>query len=232
MPKTKSPTIEVEGRMYLRVPVWTPVVTGNDEIGDIVDTNSADKRRPGDIVFVSEKVVAVTQGRAIPVERIRIGLLARLLWRGVRKVPYGIGLRSPESMQCAINECGRVRILAAAVVGALGKLVGRRGDFYRIAGVQAATIDAAGTSPLQSGCVILGPKDPAGVARGLHERIGLPVAIVDVNDIAGAWVLGASGIDDPERIEAILADNPLGQKDEQTPFGLIREVATAGEVAE
>lgn len=224
MPKSKSPTIEVDGRTWRRIPVWTPVVTENDDIEDVVDANSADKRRPGDIVFVSEKVVAVTQGRAMPVERIKVGLLARLLWRGVRKVPYGIGLRSPESMQCAIDECGRVRIFTAAVVGALGKLVGRRGDFYRIAGVQAATIDAAGTSPLQSGCVILGPVDPARVAQRLHARLGLPVAIVDVNDIAGAWVLGSSGVDDPKRIEAILADNPLGQKDEQTPFGLIREV--------
>lgn len=224
MPKVKSPTIQVDGRTFLRVPVWTPVVTENDDIADIVDTHSRDKRQPGDILFVSEKVVAVTQGRAIPVEKIRIGLLARLLWRGVRKVPYGIGLRSPESMQCAINECGSARILLAAVVGAAGKLVGRRGDFYRIAGVQAATIDAAGTSPLQANCVILGPKDPAAVAKRLHGRIGLPAAIVDVNDIAGAWVLGSSGIDDPKRIEAILKDNPLGQKDEQTPFGLIREV--------
>jgi hypothetical protein len=198
MPKVKSPTITVDGRTYLRIPVRTPIVTEHDDIADIVDTHSKEVRRPGDILFVSEKVVAVTQGRAIPVERIKIGLLARLLWRGVRKVPYGIGLRSPESMQCAIDECGRARILLAALVGAAGKLVGRRGDFYRIAGVQAATIDAAGTSPLQPGCVILGPRDPAGVARRLRERTGLPAAVVDVNDIAGAWVLGSDGIDDPE----------------------------------
>lgn len=224
MPKVKSPTIEVEGRTWLRIPVWTPVVTEADDILEVVETNSSGKRESGDTVFVSEKVVAVTQGRAIPVDRIKIGLLARLLWRGVRKVPYGIGLRSPESMQCAINECGRMRILLASAVGAMGKLVGRRGDFYRIAGVQAATIDAAGTSPLQSGCVILGPKDPDGVARRISEKLGLPVAIVDVNDIAGAWVLGSAGVEDAKRLEAILADNPLGQKDEQTPFGLIREV--------
>lgn len=223
MAKVKSPTIDVDGQTYLRIPVRTPIVTDQDDICDVVDSNSREVRRPGDILFVSEKVVAVTQGRAIPVEKIRIGLLARLLWRGVRKVPYGIGLRSPESMQCAINECGSLRILAAAVVGAAGKLVGRRGDFYRIAGVQAATIDAAGTSPLQPGCVILGPKDPAAVARRLQERTGLPSAVVDVNDIAGAWVLGSAGVDDPKRIEAILRDNPLGQKDEQTPFGLIRK---------
>ena len=36
----------------------------------------------------------------------------------VRQVPYGIGLRNPYSMQCAIDECGAPRILLAAVVGA------------------------------------------------------------------------------------------------------------------
>lgn len=225
MPKTKSPTIEVNGASYLRLPIRTHVIGAEDEICEVVEKYSAEHRRPGDLCFVSEKVVAVTQGRAIPSGEIRVGLLARSLWRFVRKVPYGIGLRSPETMQCAIDECGRLRILLAAAAGAAGKLLGRRGDFYRVAGVQAATIDAAGTSPLQSDCVILGPKNPEAVARSIRERTGLPTAVVDVNDIAGAWVLGSAGIEDPKLIEAILADNPLGQKDEQTPFGLIRPVA-------
>jgi hypothetical protein len=125
-------------------------------------------------------------------------------------------------MQCAIDECGVPRILLAAAAGAVGKMLGRSGDFYRVAGPKAATIDAAGTSPLQPDCVILGPDDPAAVARALSLRLGLPAVIADVNDIAGAWVLGRSGVEDPSLIEEILRDNPLGQKDERTPFGLIR----------
>lgn len=222
MAKQKSPTISVNGTTYLRVPVRTHVIKKEDNIVDVVEKYSAEHKRDGDICFVSEKVVAVTQGRAIPVSEIKIGLLARFLWRFVKKVPYGIGLRSPETMQCAINETGGARIFFAAIVGGLGKLVGRSGDFYRIAGMQAATIDAAGTSPLQSDCVILGPKEPNAVAKDIHARTGMPSAVVDVNDIGGSWVLGSSGIDDPKLIEAILKDNPLGQKDEQTPFGLIR----------
>lgn len=224
MSKAKCPTIEVDGQTYLRIPVRTHVITADDDIVDVVRKYGAEKFEQDDILFVSEKVLAVTQGRAIPTEDIKIGLLARLIWRGVRKVPYGVGLRAPESMQCAINECGAPRILLAAAVGALGKLIGRRGDFYRIAGVQAATIDAAGTSPLQAGCVILGPKDPEGEARRIAGAVGVPTAIVDVNDIAGAWVLGSHAIESNESIEKILDDNPLGQKDEQTPFGIIRKV--------
>ncbi len=222
MAKERKPTITVNGVTYRRFPIRTHRVTVQDNIAELCDRYSKDVRQPGDILFASEKVCAITQGRAIPVSQIKIGLLARLLWRCVRKVPYGVGLRSPETMQCAIDECGAPRILLAAVLGGLTRCFGRRGDFYRIAGMQAATIDAAGTSPLQNDCVILGPKDPGQVARRICEATGLPAAVVDVNDIGGSWVLGSWRVEDPKLVEAILKDNPLGQKDEQTPFGLIR----------
>ena len=222
MGKQRKPTIDVRGVTYRRLPVRTHRITETDDIAEVCSRYAADLKWAGDILFVSEKVCAVTQGRAIPVSKIKVGLLARLLWRCVRKVPYGIGLRAPHSMQCAIDECGSLRILIAATLGGMTRAFGRRGDFYRIAGMQAATIDAAGTSPMQSDCVILGPKDPDVLAERIREATGLSAAVVDVNDIGGSWVLGSAGIDDPSLIEAILKDNPLGQKDEQTPFGLIR----------
>jgi hypothetical protein len=110
----------------------------------------------------------------------------------------------------------------AAIVGALGKLFGRKGDFYRIAGPQAATIDAATTSPLQPDCVIMGPKDPEKVAARVLAETGLECAIVDVNDIGGSWVLGCSAGVDAKLVEACLKDNPLGQGTECTPMGLLR----------
>ena len=222
MAKERKPLITVRGVTYRRLPVRTHVVTQTDDIAELCDRYSKEVRRPGDILFVSEKVCAVTQGRAIPASEIKIGPLARFLWKRVRKVSYGIGLRSPETMQCAINECGAARILVAAVLGGVTRFFGRRGDFYRIAGMQAATIDAHGTSPLQPDCVILGPKDPAKVAERIAQATGLAAAVVDVNDIGGSWVLGSHGVADKSLVEDILRDNPLGQKDEQTPFGLIR----------
>ncbi|MFH0794309.1 MAG: coenzyme F420-0:L-glutamate ligase [bacterium] len=222
MSKHRNPLVTVGNAEYLRIPIRTHRITSADDIASVVEQYTKGKVEEGDIVFISEKVAAVSQGRAIPESQIKIGLLANILWRFVAKVPYGIGLRRPSSMQCAINECGAARILLAAVVGGLGKLVGRKGDFYRIAGMQAATIDAATTSPLQPDCVILGPKDPDGVARRIKERTGCEAAIVDVNDIGGSWVLGASERADRKLVEAALKDNPLGQKDEQTPFGILR----------
>jgi F420-0:gamma-glutamyl ligase len=225
--KVKPPTIVVDGVEYLRIPIKTHVITEKDDIVEVVDKYTSGQRQAGDWIVVSESTVAISQGRAVPESQIRVGLLARVLWRGVRKVPYGIGLRSPSSMQCAINECGALRIVAAAVAGVLGKIVGRRGDFYRIAGMQAATIDAAHTSPVKpyDQCVILGPKEPEKVTQRIKERTGHDAAIMDVNDIGGSWALGYTSGIDKRTIEAIMKDNPLGQKLELTPIGLIRRVS-------
>ena len=224
MTRERLPEIEIDGEKWLRIPIRTHVVSREDDIAEVIDRYSQDERQPGDWIAVSEKVVAITQGRAIPESELKIGLLARILWRGVSKVPYGVGLRRPSSMQCAINECGAPRILFAAFVSFLGKLVGRRGDFYRIAGMQAATTDAAGTSPLQPDCVIMGPKNPGDVAQKIRECTGLEAAVMDINDIGGSWTLGQTDGIDPRLIERIMKDNPCGQTTEQTPFALIRRV--------
>ncbi len=221
--KTKSPTIDVSGRSYLRIPIKTRIVMPEDDIVAVAREYAGEQAEPGDILFVSEKVVAITQGRAVPTDTIRVSWLAQRLWPFVRQVPYGIGLRNPYSMQCAIDECGAGRILLAAVVGAVGKFIGRRGDFYRIAGVQAAAIDAPGTAgiPEFRNCVIKAPKDPDRVAQSLADALGCGAAVVDVNDIDSA-VLGVSRGVDPEEVRLALKDNPLGQGAEQTPMGILR----------
>lgn len=225
MDTRRNATITVDGNEYLRIPIKTHIVSDKDDIVEVVDRYTKEKRQTGDMIVVSESVTAITQGRAIQEHQIKIGLLARILWRFVRKVPYGVGLRSPATMQCAINETGRLRILAAAIVGALGKLVGRKGDFYRIAGMQAATIDGAHTSPVPpyDQCVIMGPKDPEKVATHICDKIGCEAAIMDINDIGGSWVLGASRGIDKKTLEAIMIDNPLGQAMELTPIVLVRK---------
>ena len=227
MSKKREPLRIVNGVTYERIPVKTHILLAGEDIAEIVDRYTRDLRQPGDIVVVAESPTAITQGRAVPEKDIHIGLVARLMWRGVRKVSYGTGLRSPATFQCAVNECGAWRIVLAAVVGVLGKLVGRRGDFYRVAGMQAATIDAAHTSPVPpyDQCVILGPKDPAGVARRIRERTGHEAAIMDINDIGGSWVLGHSGGLDAHHLEEVMRDNPAGQKAECTPIVLVRKKA-------
>jgi hypothetical protein len=218
--------VEINGKRYLRIPIKTGILTANDDILNIVQEYTKDIIQPGDIIVLSESPLAITQGRAVAEKDIKVGLLASILWRFVGKVNYGIGLRSPTSMQCAIEESGHPRILLAAVISCLGKLVGRKGDFYRIAGKQAALVDAAHTSPVPpyDRCVIKGPKDPDKVARRILEELGFDAAIMDINDIGGSWVIGSSQNVDNKLLENIMRDNPQGQGDELTPICLIREI--------
>src|SRR6188508_3425516 len=80
--------IQVGDSTYLRLPVRTHIVTEEDDIAEVLARYAGEAVQPGDIIFVSEKVVAITQGRAIPVEKIRVSVLARLLWPRVAKVPH------------------------------------------------------------------------------------------------------------------------------------------------
>ena len=233
-PQTISNPFNLRGNSYLRIPVKTRILTPEDDMLDIVREYTKDIIQPGDIIVISESPLAITQGRAISVDDIKIGLLASLLWRFVGKVRYGIGLRSPTSMQCAIDEVGHFRIILAAIVSFFGKLIGRKGDFYRIAGMQAALIDAAHTSPVPpyNSCVIKGPLDPEGVARRIRDEYGYETAIMDINDIGGSWVIGYSDKVEKKILETIMLDNPQGQGDELTPICLVRQIKETVNTAE
>jgi hypothetical protein len=221
--KEKPPVIDA-GRPVRRIAVRTGLITEQDDIVEVVRRTAGPLLAPGDTVTIAESPVAVTQGRAIPISRIRPGFWATVLWRFVKKVPYGIGLRSPWSMQCAIDEVGAPRILRASVAGAWGKLRGRSGDFYRVAGEQVAMIDAAHTSGIREfyECVVMGPKDPDKVAASIAAAVGRPVAIVDANDIFGCKVVGASADLDREMVRLAMRDNPAGQGAEMTPIIILR----------
>lgn len=127
-------------------------------------------------------------------------------------------------MQCAIQEAGVAVILRAALAGAWGKLRGRSGDFYRVAGKQVAMIDAAHTSGVREfyDCVILGPAEPDRVAQQLADALGCEVGVVDANDIFGCKVVGASRGLDAQLVEQAMRDNPAGQGGELTPLVILR----------
>lgn len=222
----KSLEIAVDGASYARIPIRTRVVMPGDDLDAFVVEYAKDAVRPGDVLFVTEKIVAITQGRSFLVEDITPRPLARFLSRYVVKTSYGIGLGMPETMEMALRECGTPRILFAAAVSAVGKLVGRRGDFYRIAGDKARSIDGPTrhTIPPYNKAVVLGPKDPEKVAARLKSLLGgaNEVAVVDINDIGGN-ILGSTLDKAGERtLVQILGDNPLGQGHQSTPLGIIR----------
>jgi F420-0:gamma-glutamyl ligase len=215
----------LSGVVYARHPVRTHLVTATDVAAEVLGRYLPALGEDVRLVAVSERMVAITQGRSYPMEQIRPGRMARLLVRYVTRPGYGIGLGTPQTMQLAIDEVGAPRILVAAAVAAVTKPLGVHGLFYRIAGRQAAAIDGptSYTIPPYNRAATLGPRDPDGAAHLLAAQVGKPVAIIDAND-AGCAVLGASPGVDRRFVERLFADNPLGQAREQTPIAVVREV--------
>ena len=183
--------------------------------------------------FLSEKVVAITQGRSYFVWDIKVGRPARVLSRYVTRTPAGIGLGSPFTMQLAIQEAGLPRVLYASAGGAIGKVIGRKGLFYELVGNQINAIDGPTEYSAYPSNVSakLAPKDPDAVAARLsaaiRERVPEPwrstfggTVIMDANDI-GRNVLGSDVPGDWTRFEEMFADNPLGQGSQQTPMAMV-----------
>ena len=215
----------VDGVDYQRIPLKTHLITKDDKMEDVINKYAKEFMQPGDILFISEKAVACTQNRAIPMEDIKPRKLAVTLSRYVTKTPAGIGLGIPETMEMALQECGTLRILFAAFCSVIGKLLGQKGWFYMVAGPKARGIDGPteGTIPPYDHYVVLTPADPMGTSKKLAKALGHPVAIVDINDL-GANILGFSEQQPSmELIAKILGDNPLGQSSECTPMGIIRK---------
>lgn len=215
----------VNGRVYERAAVRTHLVHVKEPILDVLRTYVTPVIEPGDVLVLSEKFVAITQGRVIHRSLVRPGLLAKLLVRGVTKLEDDVGFSDPAKMQVAIMRAGWGRMLAAMVGGGATRLFGRHGDFYRIAGHRVSEIDGFNPHTVRpfNEFAMLGPEDPPRDAQAIEDATGWPVVIVDANNV-NVEILGASaGVGVPVAdVRLAVLDNPLGQSEEQTPIVLLR----------
>jgi F420-0:gamma-glutamyl ligase-like protein len=225
----KDEIITVNGTRYSRFAIKTHVITDQDDLMEVVKEYVLDNYQEDDLLFISEKMVACTQKRAIRINDIKPRKLAVFLAGFVTKTPSGIGLGMPETMEMAFRECGTVRILFATFVGACGKLFKKRGWFYYVAGEKARGIDGPCKYTLApyNECVVLIPNNPQKLSQEIADKFKIKVAIVDSNDF-GVNILGLSDNStyETETLCEILKDNPLGQSNQQTPMGIIRRVRT------
>jgi hypothetical protein len=231
---SKPRTVIVDGRTFERVAVRTPVLLPGDDIAEAIRRHAGPSLRPGDTVVLSESAVSIMQGRARDWRTIHPGRLARWLSTRVTKTTWGTGLRSPYAMQYAIELTGRPRILVAGAAHVVGRLAGRKGWFYLVAGLDARMMDAEHTMGIAEfyECCIPAPADPPGTCHRLKAETGYDIAICDINDINPAWCVASTLPPDRVRLlERSFDDNPLGQTDEQTPIGIWRELATIPDTA-
>ena len=208
------------------LPVRTRILTEKDNIVDALAQYAADSIGPNDVVCVAESVVAITQGRVIRPEELQPGILARVM---CRFVPQKGSMSSVYGMQAAMNVEGEWRMLFAMLVGMLGKVVGRHGLFYELAGAEAALVDdVTGTMPPFDKHIVYGPDKPDEVALTIKQRFGCyGAAVADVNDLKRSAVLGITPGLDANRLAQILIDNPFGNASQMTPIVIVKNYAQA-----
>lgn len=230
----KGRTLEATalGTSYLRLPVKTRLIEQGDNLIKLLEEYAAPHLQSGDILFVSEKIVCITQeGRMIPIAEVQTSWLARLLSSKVRNhvgTPQfrGYGHGTAPAMQLLIEEAGVPRVLFATAVSAVTRPFGIKGAFYYLVGKRAKSIDCPMSFTLApyTEYAKRAPLNPDGVAHDIKKRFGVEAVIVDAN-YRGAFSLGKSTSAISEKfIRELLHDNPAGQDSEMTPFFIIRKV--------
>lgn len=219
----------VAGTTYLRLPIKTRLIQPNDNLMNLLEEYVKPRVKPGDIFFISEKIVCICQGRMIRRDEVKTSWLARFLASKVRNYEgtpefRGLGHGTAPAMQLVIEEAGYPRILFAAAVSALTRQW-LPGAFYFIIGKRAKSVDCPMSWTIKpfDEYAKRAPLAPNKVAREIKEKLGVETIVVDAN-YRGAFSLGKSTSSISEKfIQELLRDNPAGQDSEMTPFFLIRK---------
>ena len=222
----------VKGKRLERYGIQTHFVEEGESYVDLVRRYVLPIYKEGDILSISEKVIAMCQENTVYMDEVKVGLLAKFLSRFGKKTNSGIGVTETHKLLLMIDMKGPALVIFAAIAGAIGKLFKRRGVFYEILGVEAAGIDGFyehSAFDEYHAMATLTPKHPHQVCARIEEKTGVPAMVVDANDI-DVVILGKSTSlkKIPDGVLAdYIKDNPAGQDDECTPFILIRDIGKA-----
>lgn len=219
-------TVEINGKSYKRIPIKTHLIHIKEDLFPVLNKYLIPQIQPGDWIAISEKFITISEGRVIHISAVKPGLLAKFFMLGVKKYPDDIGFAEPHKIQVAIWQTGAIRFIFAMLIGTLTRILGRHGDFYRIAGNRISEIDGFNPHavPPFNEFAMLGPANPDQTCNLIEEKFKIPTVIIDGNNI-NVEVLGMSkNIPvDKKTVREILLDNPMGQNDELTPIIIIRK---------
>ncbi len=130
----KNLIIQINGKEFARYPVKTHFIEVGDNLENILERYVLPFAKKSDIIVFGQKIVSIIQGRIVRKIDIKVSPWAKFLSKFVKKTPYGFSVGNPLKMQLAINLAGLPRILLASFCGAITKLFGISGVFYRMAG--------------------------------------------------------------------------------------------------
>lgn len=224
--ENKKLEIQVGEKIYLRYAIPTHYVQIGEDYMEIIKKYVAPHYKEGDILSISEKIIALCQKRVIYKKDMKVSFLAKFLSKFAMRSDAGIGVDSPYKMQFAIDLCGPIKVIFAAILAGIGKLFHKKGIFYDIVGMEVTGLDGFYDKvfPEYGEFGIRIPENPVGVCNEIYEKLGIKAMIVDANDIERVILGKADSIEETDEfLERLIEDNPAGQSKQLTPFILIRK---------
>ncbi len=222
----KSVEISVNDEKYLRHAIETHYIQIGESYIDIIEKYVKPLYEEGDIVSISEKIISLCQERIVYKKDVKVGGLAKFLSKFAMRSNAGVGVDNPYKMQFAINLCGPLKVIWAAIAGGFCKLFGKRGVFYEIVGPEISGLDGFYGDVFEDYAEfgIRIPDNSTGVCNEIYEKTGVKCMIVDANDF-NVEILGkADAIEKSEaELKGMIKDNPAGQTKTLTPLVLIRK---------
>ncbi len=210
----------LKGEKCQLLPIKTHVLGALDKIDDVTKFYTKGIIKKGDILTIGETPLAIMQGRYIHPYNIKPSLVSRIICKAFHPTS---SLATACGLQVLIDIVGPSRVIISSLIGICFKVIGIKGCFYRFAGKQARLIDdITGTTPPYDQTIVLGPNQENEICKDLSKEIGIPVAIVDVNDLGRVKVLASSESCDNEILKKALKTNPAGNANQQTPLVLVR----------
>ncbi|MDR0929961.1 MAG: F420-0--gamma-glutamyl ligase [Oscillospiraceae bacterium] len=220
-------TIEgADGRRYDRYAIQTHFVQRGESQKELVERYVRPLYREGDILSFGAKVMAMCVGSVKTRDEVKPGFWANLLWRFAAINTTGVGMHEPYKLQLVIDICGLPRVLLAVVLSAVTKPFGVRGVFYKVCGKGVGGIDGfyfRSSFDVYKQMALINPDNPGGLCDDLEKATGIPVVLMDANDIQRDQLGRSKGMPlSDAQLQDALRDNPSGQGDELTPLILIR----------
>lgn len=224
----KPISIMMNNEEFLRLPIQTHFVKIGENYLDIIEKYVVSEFKEGDIISISEKIIALCQNRVIYKDDLYVGFWAKFLSKFASKNNHGVGVSNELKMAYCIEKVGILKTLFAAIASGVSKIFGKRGVFYEIVGQEVAGLDGFYPNVFKEygNYGIENPINCSQVCNEIERKFNVPCMIVDANDL-GQELLGCSNkmrerFTEKEMI-SLIRDNPAGQGNSCTPLVLIRK---------
>ncbi len=214
------------GRRYSRYAIQTHFIGRGEDQAALVERYVKPLWKPGDLLSFGAKVMAMCVESVKTREEVKPGFWANFLWRFAGINHTGVGMHEPYKLQLVIDMCGLPRVLLAAFLSAVTRPFGVHGLFYKVCGKGVGGIDGfyfRSSFEIYKILALINPDNPDELCDGLEQATGIPVVLMDANDLQRDQLGKSKGCPlTDEEIQDALRDNPSGQGDELTPFILVR----------